>query len=565
MILSHTCKASSLHQRIPRCNMPTRKSGSSEAQPDSRRTSLRRLSSIASFQTLFTRRRSNNNTDRTAASSSSNLSLSSTAANAPEPSKLVETCASKLQKEDSVQQLPPPPEQTHPSSRRSSYICLPDDPIGGMPRSRTFSNLPLPTKAKKTMPMMPLKSHSRLPSAFLPSTRLPSPSISNRKHSHSRLASAESKAPVIKNRVKRSDTEPLLKASVRHGTNLPRSTAFKENMSLSPIKPLPAMEEMFDSEVSYGSSMPTPSYPSRHEWNSSHGVSAPFRSSASASSLTLSNYAHHPAIQTARGHKSSPVYRDLRGRPPTPGIAPPEVVQRWNSQPVLTNATNLPSSRRNSQHREIRQTRLMSARQAPTPPPPKTPLSGQVLNNTSKVKSINNSSSHVRQVSEQTPLPIQSRSTLNLKDPSPERSRLFEISTAEPTAYWCGRLCALADRYRNEELATLLSSPTSSKTQTDKMHCPEATTARLRRALEHLHDLCVTQEAEDSLVVFQLQYASMMKNPDLSRPIVLNATGKGQAAEAAPGGNAASMSEVRKVSFMDLLLGRQKRRSLVLS
>src|ERR1700744_4400954 len=99
--------------------MPSRKSGSSETAPDSQRSSLRRLSSIASFQALFSRRRSNNVSDASVTASSSNLSLLSTIANAPEPaSKGASTDNAK--DEDSVPDLPPRPQPVLQSSRRSS-------------------------------------------------------------------------------------------------------------------------------------------------------------------------------------------------------------------------------------------------------------------------------------------------------------------------------------------------------------------------------------------------------------------------------------------------------------
>ncbi|KAK3691319.1 hypothetical protein LTR37_018680 [Vermiconidia calcicola] len=537
--------------------MPSRKSGSSDAPSESRRTSLRRLSSIASFQTLFNRRRSNNTEHAAAASSSSNLSLSSTIANAPEPA------ANTPQDEDSVPDLPPPPQPTHLPPRRGSYICLSDDPIGGMPRSRTFSNLPLPTRAKKTTnPIVPSKSHSRLPSALLPSTRLPSPPITTRKHSHSRLASAENhKPPMIRNRMKRSDTEPLLgvnmhgeqQSHARHGSHLPRSTAFKENISLSPIKPLPALDISTYASSSYASSSSNLSQ-SLHAWNE--------HSDGSEALLFSSPYAQHPGVQMAREHKSSPAYYHARNRQGTPGAA--TSFQRWNSQPMLTNHSNN-TFLRNSQHSEVKQTRLMSARQPPTPPAPKTPFSSSQNAKGGKTKNINNSASttHIRETSAQTPLLSRSTgsSRLPFRLPSSPPSQLtpspLKILHSEPPAYWSGRLSALLDRYRNEDLHTSnLLSPSSSthhtpKARTDALHAPEATTARLRRAFEYLHSQCGSQEAQESLGHFQVQYAAVVKLPELARCVPPIRLGGGGTVSEGMG-----VSEGRKASFMERLLGR---------
>ncbi|KAK3703687.1 hypothetical protein LTR37_014265 [Vermiconidia calcicola] len=543
--------------------MPSRKSGSSDAPSESRRTSLRRLSSIASFQTLFNRRRSNN-TEHAAASSSSNLSLSSTIANAPEPA------ASTPQDEDSVPDLPPPPQPTHLPPRRSSHICLSDDPIGGMPRSRTFSNLPLPTRAKKTTTnhILPSKSHSRLPSALLPSTRLPSPPITTRKHSHSRLASAENhKPPTLRNRMRRSDTEPLLgvnmhgeqQSHARHGSQLPRSTAFKENISLSPIKPLPALDinTYASSSCAFSSSNLSRSL---HAWHEHSDGSEPL--------LSLSPYAQHPGVQMAREHKSSPANRHSQNRQGTPGAA--TSFQRWNSQPMLTNQTN-----RNSQHSEVKQTRLMSARQPPTPPAPKTPFSSSQNPKGGKTKNINNSASttHILSTSEHTPLLSRSTGSSKLpfrltpSPPSQPTPSPLKIWHSEPPAYWSGRLSALLDRYRNEDLHTSnLLSPSSSthhtpKSQTDALHAPEATTARLRRAFEYLHSQCGSQEAQESLGHFQVQYAANLKVPELARycvpPIRL---GGGKVTTEGNG-----MSQGRKASFMERLLGKGGRGGVVVA
>lgn len=402
--------------------MPSRKNDSSDSQTASRRGSLRRLSSIASFQALFSRRRSNNVTDPTANSSSSNLSLSSsTIANAPEP--VIEAAASHSNKqdEDTLGELPHPPMQNQFPAKRSSHFCLPDDPIGGMPRSRTFSNLPLPTKTKKTAPLISSKSQSRLPSAFLPSTRLPSPPMSNRKHSHTRLASAGTNIPTVRNRMKRSDTEPLLGVKAEQPSrSLPRSTAFKENIAISPIKPLPAMDMSDCSD--YYSMSPTSEFYAPYSAQGESEGDEPLVSANFASSPPSFGYPQHPAVRIRKEHKSSPLYRSAKDRPPTPGGCKAMDLQRWYSQPVLTNTTN--TIRHTYQSREIKQTRLMSARQAPTPPLAKTPITTQSTA-TSKLKHSNNSS-HIRQTS--TSSPTRPHSTPRKHHQSP-RKRTLEVST----------------------------------------------------------------------------------------------------------------------------------------
>ncbi|KAK1823760.1 hypothetical protein LTR12_001715 [Friedmanniomyces endolithicus] len=542
--------------------MPFRKSESSDAGSDSKRKSLQRLSSIASFHALnpFTRRRSNNTTDTTTNSSTSNLSLCSTAAKAPlPPPQCLQSSSSQLFSiEDEVTALPIPPILGNFPSRRSSYICLPDDPIGGMPRSRTFSNLPLPNRARRNtaLPHVPSHSHTRIPSAFLSSSRLPSPAASNRKHSVSKLPLSEPKAPLIRNRMKRSDTEPLLPVHVEQTSNMHRSTAFKENISPSPVKPLPETA-MYEDWEYYGSSFPSRGYANRHGWVDTGKGSEPLlHFDACGENFSNSLADPHHVSHASKPSFSSPAYRSTRERPSTP--AGPVPVQRWNSQPVLTNATN----RRNSRHGEILERRLLSAVQPDPPAPPsETTLSAEALVS-GKVTALRKSTTQLPQFAERDP--TLSKLSSKARAPSPSRSAQ-QITTAEPVSYWCGRFSALNDRYRNDELALHLGA---SKAQSDKMHSVEANTRRMRRALEGLQSLCATPEARESLVVFQLQFAAMQGLPELGRPLQLNLPERKIVLNAARGGSEEErggseagdgVAEKRKGSFMDRLLGRSRR------
>ncbi|KAK0944456.1 hypothetical protein LTR48_004202 [Friedmanniomyces endolithicus] len=546
--------------------MPFRKSESSDGGSDSKRKSLQRLSSIASFHALnpFTRRRSNNTTDTTTNSSTSNLSLSSTAANAPQPPpQCLQSSSSQLFSiEDEVTAPPIPPVLGNFPSRRNSYICLPDDPIGGMPRSRTFSNLPLPNRARRNtaLPHVPFHSHTRIPSAFLSSSRLPSPAASNRKHSVSKLPVSEPKAPLIRNRMKRSNTEPLLPVNVEHTSNMHRSTAFKENISPSPVKPLPETA-MYEDRDYYGSAFQSRGYANRHGWMDTGKGSEPLlHFDACGENFSSSLHDPHHVPHASKASFSSPAYRRTRERPSIP--AGPAPVQRWNSQPVLTNVTN----RRNSRHGEILERRLLSAVQPDPPaPPPEATLSAEALVS-GKVTALRKSTTQLPQLSERDPSLTKLSSKARLLSPSRSAQ---QITTAESVPYWCGRFAALNDRYRNDELALHLGA---SKAQSDKMHSVEANTRRMRRALERLHGLCATPEARESLVVFQLQFAAMQGLPELGRPLQLNLPERKIVLNAARGGSeeergegegvgvgVGDTAEKRKGSFMDRLLGRSRR------
>ncbi|TKA28417.1 hypothetical protein B0A50_03884 [Salinomyces thailandicus] len=576
--------------------MPSRKSDSSDSHPhshaDSRHTSLRRLSSIASLQVLnpFARRRSNQASNSTAASSNSNLSLpsstnnlSSSTNNTPisHQSQAIPTKKEELTALPVAVPGPAPPSQvpSHNASRRNSYVCLPDDPIGGMPRSRTFSNLPLPTKSRRQASIANSKSHSRLPSTMVPSAllpasmqaspRIPSPPASNHRHSNTRLPSVEPKPGLMRNRMKRSDTEPLLPATLEP-TSIGRHTAFKENITLSPVRTLPPMTMEYKDP--YRSRLPSRAYASRHGWQGNTDGTEPLLPRRTfASSLPL---AHNRQRSLAGLSQSSPAYRSSRERQPTPGGPVPQPVQRWNSQPVLSNVTN----RRNSKYGEIPERRLMAEVQPiPPPPPPKTPLSAEALT-MGKITSTND----IAPRSLHTAKPTPSVAT-NPSSPSPYPGPLASsslpppythITTPEAPAYWSGRFSALQDRYRNAELAAHLSSPkeTKPKASSDQMHTPEANIRRMRRALEELYSLCATSEAREGFVVFQLQLASLQAGEtaagELGRPVVGGSVpekriilGVGQERETehdVVGG----VGERRERTFMDRLLGRG-RKSLV--
>ncbi|KAK5169880.1 uncharacterized protein LTR77_005858 [Saxophila tyrrhenica] len=483
--------------------------------------------------------------------------------NAPAPPSFVNRSTNSLPQHDTVSELQPPP-TAHVSARRGSYICLPDDPIGGMPRSRTFSNLPLPTRGKKAHPIAASKSHARLPSAALPSSRLPSPQMSNRKHSHSRLFSVDAKPPAVRNRMKRSDTEPLLGVNDHQSSLLPRSTAFKENISLSPIKPLPALD-ISSYRQRYPSPVPRLPYSGRpREISVNH--QQPSVSTNASSSPPMPHDSGSLKLAPAHEHKSSPIHSNISDR----RIAPLAPVQRYNSQPVLTSNNNI-TSRRDSQHGEIKQTRLMSARPPPTPPLAKAPLRSSQSRNLTGISAPGKSSGQSSKLEQPSFLSRSTGRRAKAVPPSPAKpsKSSLQIRNAEPPAYWSGRLSSLLDRYRNEELAgyTTQGPMSTPKAQTDKMHTPEASTARIHRAFDHLSSLCVSQEAKESLARFQCQYAEVMKLPELRKvvPIVLGSSSSlGRETEVVDEEAALGMGEMRKISFMDRLLGRQKRRSLVM-
>jgi hypothetical protein len=171
------------HSYMFRCqtNMPSaekkhgqlRSSDTSEATPDRlRRGSLRRLGSMATFQSLnpFNRRRSNNTICSNTASEENVSSPRSLAAQTPQTDLYDDPTSplANMSRVDSATADFPPPSQP-PQSKRHSYVPLNDGQTAtsSLPRSRTFSNLPLPTRLRQpSQTLAPSKSYIRFPSGL---------------------------------------------------------------------------------------------------------------------------------------------------------------------------------------------------------------------------------------------------------------------------------------------------------------------------------------------------------------------------------------------------------------
>ncbi|MCJ1466736.1 hypothetical protein MMC07_005356 [Pseudocyphellaria aurata] len=74
-----------------------------------------------------------------------------------------------------------------------------------------------------------------------------------------------------------------------------------------------------------------------------------------------------------------------------------------------------------------------------------------------------------------------------------------QITSAQPSAYWAGRMTVLSDRFRNEALESSSSSANGSDMHDDSR--------RMRRVFIHLRGLCANQQAIDSLETFQQLWA----------------------------------------------------------
>lgn len=232
-------------------------------------------------------------------------------------------------------------------------------------------------------------------------------------------------------------------------------------------------------------------------------------------------------------------YSTSFGKAPVKAPVPP--MQRWNSQPLLSNTTNIRQS-----HGEIKQTRLMSVRQAPTPPIAHTGLTSNKITDPTDddVASRSKRDMFLRRavvrkdsavVSLSPRYPPQVERTTGLPKARVDLPHsAARIEQAEPCAYWSGRFSALVDRMCNRELEQLLDFNSNSSRQEisqgiasqqktwqassiEDLHSSEATLTRTKHALQQLHSLCVTEEAKQSFHAWLTQLESSMKEPEISK------------------------------------------------
>ena len=314
-----------------------------QEQVNNRKASIRRLGSFANLTfNPFNRRKSGHIPDATAVVSSNNAT--------------------------SVPPLPPATPQTssdefalpvrrdfdftrsaHQTAvlrdRRRSYIPLADENRHALPKSRTMSNLPLPTKMKA-----PATAPKPRSTVALPLTRIPTPP---------RLDSKARLMPTPKGILKtgkvmglqRSDTEPLLGLHDPTGTQ-----AFKENMALNPVMKLPEMQADEDTHM-YPIAHLTPG---QSTW---YNDQLPFARATPVTAFRPSRILRRPVAH------SSPITNPAYRRPSTPGH-----LTCRPSQSVLGSISNNVGCKKSSYGEDIKQHQLLTPRHAPTPAPPATPM-----------------------------------------------------------------------------------------------------------------------------------------------------------------------------------------------
>ncbi|CAD0085496.1 unnamed protein product [Aureobasidium vineae] len=375
------------------------------------RSSLRRLSSLANLHQInpfnsFNRRRSSHSTQ-----------------NSDDDPYLLNTYQQRPQNQQ----------------RRQTYMSLSEEPLPALPKSSTFSNLPMTRNRNNSKPPLSMK----------PPSRIPTPSMGS--NTKTRLASATKSILKVGNRrgLVRSDTETLLEPHHSHDFSY-SAHVLKENTSISrnradtkpmrlPQVPLDPLDinvrslNSFQRPRTPAGQLPKP-LPRRDSLQ-------PPTPRTPLSKVPSDQLAQTPITVTAK----------LRRRT----MLPPEVVPLHSLCDKVKQRPSLSS--------DLQSRQLLTPRAAPTLSPSSCPRP---------------SASYLR--------PDDSTSNVSIASGF--------VTSAQSTAYWSGRLMSQFDRRRNQELQALVG-----RTELGLSY-PEND---LNACLRELQKKCVTEAARLSFAMFK--------------------------------------------------------------
>lgn len=154
------------------------------------------------------------------------------------------------------------------------------------------------------------------------------------------------------------------------------------------------------------------------------------------------------------------------------------------------------------------------------------------------------------------PQPPTTKTNLHPLPPTGGGYRKPQIKEPQPSAYWCGRLSALNDRFRMEDITHTHTSSSSSPASPSNNHQLGAAAQRklgdderrTRRIFVHLQGLCVTDEARASLDEFQRAWEKKEGGGGGGRRV---------GAEKGKGGGAGQAESKGAAGFLDKLMGKR--------
>ncbi|CAD0114372.1 unnamed protein product [Aureobasidium uvarum] len=318
-------------------------------------------------------------------------------------------------------------------------MSLSEEPLPALPKSSTFSNLPMTRNRNNSKPPLSMK----------PPSRIPTPSMGS--NTKARLASATKSILKVGNRrgLVRSDTEPLLKPHHSHDAST-SARILKENTSTSMTRA--DMKSIRLPEV--------PLYPLDMNVNLLNSSQRPRTPAGQLpKSLPRRDSLQPPTPRTplakVPSDKLAQTPITVTAKPRRRTMLPPEVVPLHS---LCDNKKQRPSISSDFQSRQ-----LLTPRVAPTLSPPSCPRPSASYLRPDDCTSDGNTASDL-------------------------------VTSAQSTAYWSGRLMSQFDRRRNDELQALVG-----RTELGLSY-PEND---LNACLRELQRKCVTEAARLSFAMFK--------------------------------------------------------------
>ncbi|KAI9793046.1 MAG: hypothetical protein M1816_000944 [Peltula sp. TS41687] len=266
------------------------------------------------------------------------------------------------------------------------------------------------------------------------------------------------------------------------------------------------------------------------------------------------------APSTIISSSPTPPFSTPAEKPQTPGLSPPPLsrLPEGTAAAAYTSTTTTTTSREaestSPQQRQRHRVRAFTAR----PSPPVTPRSGS---GSESGRGMRRKLENIAEATTTTKMYPQTPRKVAFLDPpvmmispAPRRQTLAtttpllmttttppddgvalpsinirQITGTQPPAYWAGRFSALNDRFRNEEMDESCSFATEQQKQKQQGQGRSISIGggfrrleskmslspderRVRRVFIHLNSLCATEEARDSLKVFQEQFLRANKD-----------------------------------------------------
>jgi hypothetical protein len=332
-------------------------------------------------------------------------------------------------------------QRSQDQQRRQIYVPLSEEPLPALPKSRTFSNLPLTRNRNNSKPPVSLKPPSRIPTPLMGS------------NAKTRLASATKSILKVGNRrgLVRSDTEPLLGPHRTH--DIP-----------SLAKPLrgnvPLDVNTYDTTTGPIQLPEVPLYTLNTNARASHPIRIPQTPDGQAPKHPPRRDSLQPPTPRT---PISTVNSSTFAQTPTTVTAKPRRRTMITADVIPLNSLYDKEKQRSSFSSDIPSHQLLTPRAAPTLSPSSCPRPSSTYHRPDDFASKINLASDI-------------------------------VTSAQSTAYWSGRLMSQSDQRRNEQLEARVGRSELGLTYPEN---------DINVCLRELQTKCVTEAAKLSFAMFK--------------------------------------------------------------